>query len=120
MNWRIFVKRLLVCATAVSRENQMNKNLLWTLVAVAAVSCFSAGQSQAQGYPILDQVAQHVIDKYQSSCCAQFAGKRRQPPSPMEQRAVQMMRNDPSQRNAFIERVAAPIANKLFECHLIL
>jgi hypothetical protein len=97
----------------------MNKSLLWTLVAVAAVSSFGAGGAQAQGYPILDQVAQHVIDKYQSSSCAQLASKRGQPPSPMEQRAVQLMRNDPSMRNAFIERVAAPIANKLFECHLI-
>jgi hypothetical protein len=37
----------------------------------------------------------------------------------MEQRAVQALRNDPQMRTAFINQVAAPIANKLFECGMI-
>src|SRR5208337_1066179 len=97
----------------------MNKRLFIALVWIASGSCVSTAGAQAQGSPVLDQVAQHVVEKYQSSSCAQLASKREQPPSPMEQRAVQLMRNDPSLRAAFIDRVAAPIANKLFECHLI-
>jgi hypothetical protein len=37
----------------------------------------------------------------------------------MEQRAMQALRNDPQMREAFINKVAAPIANKMFECGMI-
>jgi hypothetical protein len=30
-----------------------------------------------------------------------------------------MLHNDPNMRNEFMNRVAAPIANKLFECGMI-
>jgi hypothetical protein len=89
------------------------------LVIVGSVSLLGVGEARAQNYPILDKVAQHVIEKYQTSSCAQLASKRGQPPSPAEQRVVQLMRNDPAMMAAFIDRVAAPIANKLFECQLI-
>jgi hypothetical protein len=97
----------------------MNKRFFGALVVVAGVSVIGLVAARAQGYPIMERVAQHVIEKYQSSSCAQLAGKRGQPPSPGEQRVVQLMRDDPAMRTAFIDRVAAPIANKLFECHLI-
>ena len=32
---------------------------------------------------------------------------------------MQMLRNDPQMRTAFINKVAAPIVNKMFECGLI-
>ena len=84
------------------------------------VFCFSLAGAWAQAqYPIMDRVAQKVIEKYQTSSCEQLASKRGQPPSPEAQRAVQLLRNDPQMRAAFINRVAAPIANKLFECGLI-
>jgi len=75
--------------------------------------------SAQQRYPIMEEVAQHVIEKYQRSTCAELAGKRGQPPSPAEEKVVGLMREDAAMRTAFIDRVAAPIANKLFECHLI-
>jgi hypothetical protein len=37
----------------------------------------------------------------------------------MKQRVVQAMHNDPGLRAHFLNRVAAPIANKLFECGMI-
>ena len=37
----------------------------------------------------------------------------------MEEKAIQVLRNDPQMRNAFINRIAAPIANKMFECGMI-
>jgi hypothetical protein len=52
-----------------------------------------------------------------------LAKQKSQPPTwkqaQIEQRAVQTLRNDPQMRTAFINRVAAPIANKLFECGMI-
>jgi hypothetical protein len=73
---------------------------------------------------MMDQVAQRVIEKYRNSSCQQLAEQRRQPPSgrraDMEQRVVQLLRQDPQMREAFLNRVAAPIANKMFELGVIL
>lgn len=55
--------------------------------------------------------------------CEQLAAQRAQrsagTQSPMEQRAVQMLRQNPQMRQAFLNRVAGPIANRLFECGMI-
>ena len=68
---------------------------------------------------ILDRVANKVIQKYQSSSCEQLWQKKGQPKSPEEQKAVNFLRNDPQARVAFIDKVAAPIVNKMFECGMI-
>jgi hypothetical protein len=78
-----------------------------------------AGVAGAQQYPILDQVANRVVQKYQQSTCEQRWQKRYQPESPREQEAVEALRNNPQMRAEFINRVAAPIANKMFECGLL-
>ena len=70
-------------------------------------------------FPILDMIADKVIQKYQQSTCEQLWQQKGQPKPPMEQEAIQRLRNEPQMRLAFINRVAAPIANKMFECGLI-
>jgi hypothetical protein len=79
--------------------------------------------SAQEHYPIMEKIAEKVIQKYQTSSCQQLAQQKSQPPkgqqAQMEQRALQALRNDPQMRTAFINRVAAPIANKLFECGMI-
>ena len=82
------------------------------------------GMARAQeSFPIMEQVAQKVIQKYQTSSCQQLAQQKSQPPmgqrAQMEQRAIQLLQNDPQMRMEFINRVAGPIANKLFECGMI-
>jgi hypothetical protein len=82
------------------------------------------GLARAQeSYPIMERVAQKVIQKYQTSSCQQLAQQKRQPPTgrkaQMEQNAIQILRNDPQMRTEFLNRVAAPVANKLFECGMI-
>ena len=83
------------------------------------------GIAGAQGsqYPLMEKIAQKVIQKYQTSSCQQLAMQKSHPPTgkkaQMEQRAVQILRNDPQMRTEFLNRVAAPIANKLFECGMI-
>jgi hypothetical protein len=78
------------------------------------------GRAQDQ-HPILDQVANKVIAKYQNSTCQQLWVQREQkaPPTPEEQRAIQFLKSDPQMRTIFINKVAAPIANKMFECGMI-
>jgi len=92
----------------------MSKRL--TLIAVA--SCVTAGIAYAQ-YPILDMVADRVVQKYQSSSCEQLWQKRGEPKSMEEQRVIGLLQSDPQMRTAFINKVAAPIANKMFECGMI-
>jgi hypothetical protein len=72
-------------------------------------------------YPIMDKVADKLIQKYQASSCEQLYQEKAQKkqPSPAEQRAVQILRNDPQMRAAFINKIAPPIANKMFDCGMI-
>jgi hypothetical protein len=84
--------------------------------------CAGIASAQEQ-FPIMEMIANKVIQKYQTASCEQLAMERMQPPTAqkaqMEQRAVQILHNDPQMRTEFINRVAAPIANKLFECGMI-
>ncbi len=86
------------------------------LITVAA--CLVAGIAYAQ-YPILDMVASKVVQKYQSSSCEQLWERKGAPKSEEQQRVIGLLRNDPQMRTAFINQVAAPIANKMFECGMI-
>lgn len=87
-------------------------------LSVAALALFFVSGSDAQ-YPMLDKVAAKVVQKYEQSTCDQLLAKRSQPKSPEEQQVVEFLRKDPARREAFLNRVAAPIANKMFECGLI-
>ncbi|HTQ26396.1 MAG TPA: hypothetical protein VMI09_17030 [Candidatus Binataceae bacterium] len=89
------------------------------VLATAMATFFYAGTAGAQQYPMLDRVANKVIQKYQQSSCEQLYQQRQQPKPQMEQNMVQMLHDDPGMRQEFINRVAAPIANKLFECGMI-
>jgi len=86
------------------------------LALAAALLC--AGAASAQ-YPVLDMVAQKVIQKYQQSTCEQLWEKKGQPKSADEQKFVQFLRNDPAERTTFINKIAGPVVNKMFECGLI-
>ena len=93
----------------------------FTVLTFATASLFT-GLAHAQ-YPIMDAVADRVIQTYQTSTCEQLwqerAQKQGQPKPEMEQRAIQMLRNDPQMRAAFFNKVSAPIVNKMFECGMI-
>ncbi|TMH34190.1 MAG: hypothetical protein E6H66_10455 [Betaproteobacteria bacterium] len=89
---------------------------------IAASVSLAAGVAYAQ-FPIMDRVADKVIQKYQSSTCEQLWQERAQGKSQskpeMEQRVVQMLQQDAQMRQAFFNKVAAPIVNKMFECGMI-
>jgi len=87
------------------------------------VLLFQAGVVGAQQYPIMDKVAEKVVQKYQSSSCQDLQQKKSQPTTGgremMEEKVVEMLRKDPQMRTEFLNRVAGPIANKMFECGMI-
>jgi len=72
-------------------------------------------------HPMVDSVADKVIQLYQTASCEQLAQQRAQPknPTPEQQQAIRVLHEDAQIRAEFINKVAAPIANKLFECGLI-
>ncbi len=87
------------------------------LLALALALLF-VGVAAAQ-HPLLDLVASKVIQKYQQATCEQLWQQKSQPKSAQEQEVVQILRADPQMRTEFINKVAAPMANKMFECGMI-
>jgi hypothetical protein len=85
-----------------------------------ATTLLYLGAASAQ-YPILDRVADKIISKYQTATCEQLYQEKAQKkqPGPGEEKAIQMLHGDPQMRAAFINKVAPPIANKMFDCGMI-
>jgi hypothetical protein len=81
----------------------------------------SDAKAQPQQYPIMDGVANKIIAKYQQSTCEQLWLKKSEkaPPTLEEQKLVVFLRSDPQMRVAFINKIAAPIANKMFDCGMV-
>jgi len=94
------------------------RNLAFSMVA----TLLFAGVAVAQ-YPILDMVADNLVQKYQNSTCEQLwqerAQRQRQPKPQQEQDLIALLHSDAQMRANFIGRVAAPIVNKEFECGMI-
>jgi len=83
-----------------------------------ALALFVAGGAAAQ-YPMMDMIAGNVIQKYQQATCEQLWEQRGKPKSAQQQEAIQLLRGDAQMRVAFINKIAAPVANKMFECGMI-
>jgi hypothetical protein len=92
---------------------------LCILGALAPLLLAGVARAQYGQHPLLDKAADKVIQKYQNSSCEQLLQERQQPKSQREQEAVNFLRSDPQMRAMFINRVAAPVANKMFECGMI-
>src|SRR5579863_6713158 len=102
----------------------MTKQLRIVMLCLFTLAIYipSANTQQSQ-YPIVDKLAQKVIEKYQTSSCEDLKAKKEQPPDPQQaatkQKVVGMLKSDPKMREHFLNKVAAPIANKMFECGMI-
>jgi len=90
------------------------------LISPLALTLVGGTYAQDQ-HPILDQVANKVIQKYQNSTCEQLWQEKQNktPPTPEQQKVIQFLKSDPQMRTLFINKVAAPIANKMFTCGMI-
>ena len=103
-----------------SVKSKLQRRRLYPLAMALAVLLFAGVASAQYGqHPLLDAAANKTIQKYQYSSCEQLWQQRGQPKSEREQRAVDFLHSDPQMRRMFIDKVAAPIANKLFECGMI-
>ena len=93
------------------------------LLAATLFCCFIGGVRAQSDHPIMDKIAEKVIEKYKNTSCQQLAAQRGKPKTgkreAIVERVVRMLREDAELRKAFLEKVAAPIADKLLECELI-
>jgi hypothetical protein len=100
----------------------MVKKIACASLFTGAMALFCAAVN-GQQYPVMDKIAEKVIQKYQTATCEQLwqerAEKGKAPKPQMEQEALEMLKSDSQMRAAFINKVAAPIANKMFECGMI-
>ena len=121
MNMSLFIINRFQTKPCLRRENVMIKGA-YLLFALAPWALF-IGTAGAQQYPLMEKIADNIVAKYRNSSCEQLWQEKMQkqgkPKSEMEQKAIGALRNDPQMRGAFIQRVAAPIANKMFECGMI-
>jgi hypothetical protein len=96
------------------------KRTLW--IAAGAAGFTLIGFAWAQ-FPVMDAVANKVVQKYQTSSCEQLwqerAAGQSKPKPEAEQRVIGLLRSDPQMRQAFFDKIAAPIVNKMFECGMI-
>jgi len=86
--------------------------------AALIAALFVAGDAAAQGM-LLDFAADKVIKKYQSSSCEELKALKGEPPSEKEKMAIDFLHSDAQARKAFIDKIAAPVLKKMFECGLI-
>ena len=82
------------------------------------VALLLVGIAGAQ-FPVIDLIAEKVTQKYAQSTCEQLWEARGKPKSAQEQEFIHVLRTDAQMRTAFINKIAAPVANKMFECGLI-
>jgi hypothetical protein len=89
-----------------------------TGVAVGISALIVAGAASAQGM-LLDAAADKVIKKYQAATCDELKVQKKEPPSDKEKEAIEFLRNDSQARISFINKIAAPVLNKMFDCGMI-
>lgn len=89
------------------------------LVAMSVSAAVVTGAAAAQTGMLLDFAADQMIQKFQKSTCAELQAQKSKPPTDKEKEAAEFLRNDAQARAAFVNKVAAPVLNKMFECGMI-
>jgi hypothetical protein len=93
----------------------VNKSIGGTAGMLALLMTGAAASAQGM---LLDLAADKVITKYQTSTCEQLKAPK-PPPSDKEKEAIEFLRNDSQARVFFINKIAATVLNKMFDCGMI-
>jgi len=93
-------------------------SLAWVAIMATGIT----GVARAQ-YPMVDAIANKLVQKYQNASCQQLWQEKQanqgKPKGEMEQRAIQVLKEDAGARAEFFSKVSAPIVTKMFECGMI-
>jgi hypothetical protein len=94
--------------------------LVATALALLYVTVATAQQGQ---HPILDALANKVVQHYQTSNCDQLRQGQAQhanmPMSPGEQKLLELLRTDPEMRHEFVSIAADQVVDKMIQCGMI-
>jgi hypothetical protein len=88
------------------------------VIAIGMSALIGSSGAFAQGM-LLDAAADKVIMKYQTATCEQLKAQKDEPPSDKQKEAIEFLRNDAQARTSFIDKIAAPVLNKMFDCSII-
>ena len=98
------------------KEHDVNKTVSTvTLVSAFVIATIAVGHTQGL---LLDYAAERVAEKYKTSTCEQLKQMKSEGPSLKEKAAIAYLHSDDQARIAFINKIAAPVANKMFECDM--
>ena len=86
--------------------------LTWVLIVVVVLG---VGAWSQRG-KVLDMAADEVTRKFNTATCEQLKAKKDEPPTMVKKVALSMLHDDSAARTAFIDKVAAPVLNKMVEC----
>ncbi len=87
-------------------------------VVLSAAVLLVLGACKAEGM-LQDYAADKVIQKLQAASCEQLKAQKLEPPSEKEKSAIAFLKSDDQARKIFIDKIAAPVLNKMFECGMI-
>ena len=73
----------------------------------------------AQEFPIMDMIANNVVQKYQMMNCEEMWKHKSEPKTAQQEEFIKILKADPQMRTAFINKVSPTIVNKMFECGMI-
>jgi hypothetical protein len=107
-----------------NKENKMNNRWHYSLALLSALALpLYAPLACAQSYPEADRLAEQVIERYRSASCEEIKERRTRSLSPEQEKRrhqiVEQLLADPSMRTHFLNKIAGPIANRMFDCGLI-
>jgi hypothetical protein len=103
------------CTNQHDEERNVSKSIG---VAVFVSAVIVAGAVTAQGM-LVDAAADKVIKKFEAVSCDQLKAQKDEPPSEEKKIAMDLLRDDPKARVAFVDKIASPVLNKMFECGMI-
>jgi hypothetical protein len=95
-----------------------------TINGLVLISGFlGASMATAQTGMLVDFAADQMIARFQSSSCEELKADKEKPKTDQEmakaQAAKQFLQNDAQARASFVDKVAAPVLNKMFECGML-
>lgn len=103
----------------------MFRSLLLSLAGCLLIWSGPLLKAQQKQYPIADMLADKIIAKYRTSSCEQLKAKKEQKEEGKDQnegqqeKVVELLKKDPAMREHFLNRIAGPIVNKMFECGMV-
>jgi CDP-diacylglycerol pyrophosphatase len=93
----------------------MSKPIRVLLIVLAVIVVVAGGGWASRGM-VLNAAADEVIRKFQAATCEQLKTQKDEPASIMKRAAVGFLHAEPQARVAFIDKIAAPVLNKMIEC----